>query len=1452
MADIASQPNAPTQIVEDMGTFLKWAGVADLATWNALDLDGKRQYHERWAESIEQYVMEGRAPSVELQPLMRRFATWLKSVYGSIKQFLAARGQATVGPVLGQSGTNPKLAAWFGADSTMVNPDGTPRVLYHGTTKQGAKSIKAGNFKRSAYGAMGPAVYLGDDAEASAGYFDGAMLQVYARGKYLTNRQWTQYINAHGWSGAEAAAKVDGWAGVYDEQFENAVAVWNPADIKAVNAKGFVDDGRLLSQDPTAQPGPQMALNDDIRRVMDRMLATDEQIAQANEVAGLMPDEAADAQAAERLNKRSMADLKWAVRSFDRAVKDKRKEAVAIEKTIRAEVTAEVDQLPEARAKAALDALQVDTEYDGVLAAYKTDRKAAEEAARAEVKAALLGDNPETKGIFIGQLLMKNKRDIDNKVDAAMIKWDQANPRPSKVKYATEMDLAMVADSFEYESVDGMLQAVAAFDRADLIEGMTGQRMLEEHGDLIDERAITEAANEAVHNEARARSLATELRTQSEMLNPRADTGETTAKGSKITVNALVEAAKQFAANVVARTTLRDLTARAWQHTAAERRAAKRWQEATAAGKTAEAVKAKQDQMLNHAAAKASIDAKAEAKKILDFFKRVTQGNDEKVVDKGRDPDIVNAARAVLGAYGVQTSTTKRAEDYLAAVAKNDPETFNVIAPMIEGATRNAQPLDALTFEELQGLNEEIQALWFLAKRSRQMEVGGDLLDVEDVADEVYDRLEEIGIPDTIPGETGALTDREIQARRWLQQVPALLRRVEQWAEAKDGKFGGPFLRYIFQPVKDAADRYRADKIAYRKKFGDLVDAIAPMMPAGLIQAPEIGYVFGRGHNGVGMSELLHAIAHTGNESNKRKLLLGRGWATENADGTLDTAKWDALIQRLVSERKLLPPHYDFVQGVWDLMEQTKPLAQKTHREVFGRYFAEVTADAFVDPFGVQRAGGYIPAQADPLLVQDADLRELLETDNAGMSQAFPATNKGFTKSRVEYNRPLKLDLRTLPQHIDKVLLFSHMEPAVRGVARLLRQPKVAQPLARVDPAAVGGMLKPWLNRSARQAVETPVSADAGLNRVMSTIRSRVGMALMFANVSNTLQQITGFSSAALKVKPALMTRAAAQFIASPKRFKESVWALSPYMADRASNEVAVMSDTMEKILIKPSVYARAEMWTREHAYFLQTAFDNVMSPIIWTGAYNQGVAEGMDERMAIRYADGVIRQTQGSTLPEDISRIESGPAYARVFTQFIGYFNMLANTNGTALKQIADEQGLKKGAGKAFGVVMLGLLVPIWVAEAIAHAMRGGPDDEDDDGYLDDWLAAVFGFGTLRGFFGGMPFIGAAAQSAVNRFNDQPADDKFSLSPTVSVLEAAVGAPASVYGAIVDDKNAQKAVRDLSALITVATGLPAMTLARPVGYAAGMAQGRIEPTGPVDAARGLVTGTASPESKQR
>jgi len=382
------------------------------------------------------------------------------------------------------------------------------------------------------------------------------------------------------------------------------------------------------------------------------------------------------------------------------------------------------------------------------------------------------------------------------------------------------------------------------------------------------------------------------------------------------------------------------------------------------------------------------------------------------------------------------------------------------------------------------------------------------------------------------------------------------------------------------------------------------------------------------------------------------------------------------------------------------------------------------------------------------------------------------------------------------------------------------------------------------------------IVGDGGISRVLSAMRARAGAALMFANVSNTLQQVSGFATAFSKLKSDGMRsdllRSTARFLRNPKKMAEAVAAASPYMAQRMQNEVAAMQDAMNEILLDPNLYERAQAWTARHAYFMQAALDNTMGPIIWSTGYNAAVKQGLSDEQAVQYADGLIRQTQGSTLPEDVSRIETGPAYARVFTQFIGYFNMMANTNATALKQISDEVGLKRGAGKALMIVTLGVLVPLWVAEAIAQGMRGGPEDEDGDGYLDDWLAAVLGMGTIKGLFAAVPFIGQLANAGLNRANNNPADDRVSLSPAVSMLEAAVGAPFSVYDAIVEDGNQRKAVRDVASLVSMATGLPATALARPLGYLAGTEQGTIAPTSAADAARGAISGVPSPESKTR
>ena len=93
-------------------------------------------------------------------------------------------------------------------------------------------------------------------------------------------------------------------------------------------------------------------------------------------------------------------------------------------------------------------------------------------------------------------------------------------------------------------------------------------------------------------------------------------------------------------------------------------------------------------------------------------------------------------------------------------------------------------------------------------------------------------------------------------------------------------------------------------------------------------------------------------------------------------------------------------------------------------------------------------------------------------------------------------------------------------EPHVRDVMRTLRTNGFASTLNRYDPVAYTDLLLPWLNRAAKQTVETPATGWAGKlgDRFFRTMRSRSGMAAMFANFTNAMQQITGISIAALQV----------------------------------------------------------------------------------------------------------------------------------------------------------------------------------------------------------------------------------------------------------------------------------------------------------------------------------------------
>ena len=142
---------------------------------------------------------------------------------------------------------------------------------------------------------------------------------------------------------------------------------------------------------------------------------------------------------------------------------------------------------------------------------------------------------------------------------------------------------------------------------------------------------------------------------------------------------------------------------------------------------------------------------------------------------------------------------------------------------------------------------------------------------------------------------------------------------MESWVDEMDGASGlkegvgsavleleggklGDFYNALWFPMKSALDEYRVQQTIFTKQYSDLVASIdfgnteITANEFEFVSDESRPYTFGSESGGSkGKIELLGAMLHTGNESNLRKLLLGRKWGKLNEDGTLE--KWSGSIE---------------------------------------------------------------------------------------------------------------------------------------------------------------------------------------------------------------------------------------------------------------------------------------------------------------------------------------------------------------------------------------------------------------------------------------------------------------------------------------------------------------------------------------------------------------------------
>lgn len=72
------------EVGKDFETATQWMGTTPEA-WRGLSLEEKRPMHEQFARGFEAYLMEGKAPTPELQGVFQRVRAWMVNVYKSLQ-----------------------------------------------------------------------------------------------------------------------------------------------------------------------------------------------------------------------------------------------------------------------------------------------------------------------------------------------------------------------------------------------------------------------------------------------------------------------------------------------------------------------------------------------------------------------------------------------------------------------------------------------------------------------------------------------------------------------------------------------------------------------------------------------------------------------------------------------------------------------------------------------------------------------------------------------------------------------------------------------------------------------------------------------------------------------------------------------------------------------------------------------------------------------------------------------------------------------------------------------------------------------------------------------------------------------------------------------------------------------------------------------------------------------
>lgn len=959
------------------------------------------------------------------------------------------------------------------------------------------------------------------------------------------------------------------------------------------------------------------------------------------------------------------------------------------------------------------------------------------------------------------------------------------------------------------------------------VQGIVEQGMAQ-HTDLMNKGNIRDRALELVHNDKRAELLALERNILTDKIK-NADQRTEITKRNRTEARIQAQAAKDQAKQILDQKPVRDAS-NSRVYVTAERNAAVKAAKAIQRGDFEKASDYKQQQMLNHALAAEAMRNRAEVEKNASILqKAASRGNDLKDMPYAFNRQVDQ----LLERFGVkekqpedQANFTQIAKD-MQAKGESFDDIANATGQVMDAQSGQFRPEALRDF--VSRVNDSYVGLQL--PESVISGVGADdyrdlkMADLRDLTSSVkaiteigkkYDRFLDDFIKIGMKEAAAALRqsieenvgDRYAENRRLGEKYTdqPLKKMVENIKNIPDamistlvntltlskyldgGADTGPAHDYIYRPLKHAEDRKFARYAKMREEISGENGLFAKFYePKELADyKKKVTEVSGRD---ITKENILSMALNWGNEQNRDRIRAGFG--ERDATGRLSPLS-DDTIQGLF--KHLSKKDWDFTQAAWDHLQTYWPEISALEMKIKGVEPEGVEPSSFQNEHGAYR-GGYYPIAYDFDKSNEAFKSEQQKTElYKQYSAATAQTEQGHAISRASFvARPVRLSLDVFFNHLENVIHDLEFRPAVIDVNKFLNMPDAKNSIQNgVGPDAYRG-LDTWLKSIASDQSENLTWYEKALawSRFGTTI-STLGMTPkafllhMPSNVFNSMWEIGTQNTVRM------MTRAALDVAMGRGELKDFVYSKSERMKQRLTVRDRDIMDM-----------ARAWQGTAagvipHYAFMSLHLADEAVSIPLWSEVYKNNVAD-LGEKGAVDLADETVTRTLGSGSKVDQIGAQRGSQTKKLFTMFYSWMSVMFNRAWMDGRMSGLEYS-KGNVGSAAAILAKATFFA-WALPSVHEALlqqamyNGKQSDEDRNKQITGKL--------IEQPFSMIPFVRDIVPPIVHKaFGEHGSDYK--MSPVEQAWQniytpAADGAHIAFTGKHVDEHYAEEVARGMS-----------------------------------------------------